>query len=51
MPVVCGIDSSTQSTKLQLRDAETGAVLAQTRHPHPPTTPPRSEQDPGAWWE
>jgi xylulokinase len=50
LPTVCGIDSSTQSTKVQLRDAETGAVLAQARQAHPPTSPPRSEQDPEAWW-
>jgi len=51
VPVVCGVDSSTQSTKVQLRDVETGAVLSQSRCPHPATTPPRSEQDPAAWWE
>ncbi|HEX2486665.1 MAG TPA: xylulokinase, partial [Myxococcota bacterium] len=50
MPRVLGIDSSTQATKVELRDAETGALLAEGRAPHPPTTPPRSEQDPGAWW-
>lgn len=50
MPVVAGVDSSTQSCTVVLRDAETGAVLASASAPHPPTTPPVSEQDPRAWW-
>lgn len=48
--LVIGVDSSTQSTKAELRDAESGDVLATGRHPHPPTSPPLSEQDPDAWW-
>ena len=51
MPLVMGVDSSTQSTKVEVRDADTGALVAEARAPHPPTTPPRSEQDPYAWWE
>lgn len=51
MPLVLGVDSSTQSTKVEVRDADTGAVVAEGRAPHPPTAPPRSEQDPQAWWE
>ena len=51
MPVVLGIDSSTQSCKVERRDAESGALLGEGRAPHPPTTPPRSEQDPAAWWD
>ena len=50
MPVVLGIDSSTQSTKVELRYADDGRLLAAARAPHPPTTPPRSEQHPSAWW-
>jgi xylulokinase len=50
MPVVLGIDSSTQSTKIELRDADDGRLVAAGRAPHPATTPPRSEQDPEAWW-
>jgi xylulokinase len=50
MPLVLGVDSSTQSTKVEVRDADTGALVAQGRAPHPPTTPPRSEQHPDAWW-
>jgi len=49
--LVIGVDSSTQATKLEARDAETGALVASARAPHPPTSPPRSEQDPAAWWE
>jgi xylulokinase len=33
-----------------VRDADTGELVAAGRAPHPPTTPPRSEQDPAAWW-
>lgn len=51
MPLVAGVDSSTQSTKVQLCDADTGAVLATGRATHPATTPPRSEQHPDAWWD
>lgn len=51
MPLVAGVDSSTQSTKVELRDLSSGAVVATGRGAHPPTEPPRSEQDPGAWWE
>jgi xylulokinase len=51
MPLVLGVDSSTQSTKVELRDADDGRLLGSARAPHPPTVPPRSEQDPRAWWE
>jgi xylulokinase len=50
MPLVAGVDSSTQSTKVEIRDADTGTLVSQGRAPHPPTTPPRSEQDPATWW-
>jgi len=49
--LVLGVDSSTQATKVQARDCETGELLAVGRAPHPPTTPPRSEQDPHVWWD
>jgi xylulokinase len=48
---VLGVDSSTQSTKVELRDADDGRLLAEGRAPHPVANPPRSEQDPAAWWE
>ncbi len=50
-PLVCGVDSSTQSTKVEIRRLDDGAVVATGHAPHPPTTPPRSEQDPDAWWQ
>ncbi|SCL66910.1 xylulokinase [Micromonospora citrea] len=46
MPLVAGVDSSTQSCKVVVRDAETGALLRQGRAPHPDGT----EVDPSAWW-
>jgi len=50
VPLVLGIDSSTQSTKVEARDIATGAVVASGHATHPATTPPVSEQDPDAWW-
>jgi len=49
-PLVVGIDSSTQSTKAVARELHSGRVVATGHSPHPPTTPPTSEQDPAAWW-
>ncbi len=49
--LVCGVDSSTQSTKVELRDLDSGALIASGRAGHPTATPPASEQDPQAWWE
>jgi len=51
MPLIAGVDSSTQSTKVEVRDAEDGALVGRGRAPHPPTQPPRSEQDPRDWWD
>jgi xylulokinase len=51
VPTVLGVDSSTQACKVDVRDADSGARLATGRAPHPPTTPPRSEQDPERWWQ
>jgi xylulokinase len=50
MPLVLGVDSSTQSTKVEVRDADTGRVVASGRAPHPGVHPPCAEQDPQAWW-
>jgi xylulokinase len=50
MPLVAGVDSSTGSTKVEVRDLDSGALVASGSAPHPPTTPPKSEQDPAAWW-
>src|SRR5207249_2814053 len=49
MPVVVGVDSSTSACKVEVRDAATGALVASGRAPHPPTNPPRSEQQPRDW--
>jgi xylulokinase len=50
MALVAGVDSSTQSTKVELRDADSGELRGRASSPHPPTHPPRSEQQPEAWW-
>jgi xylulokinase len=49
VPLVAGVDSSTSACKVEVRSADTGELVASGRAPHPPTTPPRSEQDPTAW--
>ena len=46
MPLVAGVDSSTQSCKIVIRDAQTGALRRQGSAPHPEGT----EVDPEAWW-
>ena len=52
MPLVMGVDSSTQSTKVEVRDADDGRLVAYGRAPHAYSLrPPRSEQDPKAWWD
>ncbi len=51
MPLVAGVDSSTQSTKVEIRDLDTGEVVATGAAPHPATVAPRSEQDPRSWWD
>jgi xylulokinase len=45
--LVAGIDSSTQSCTVVIRDAETGTLVRHGRAPHPSGT----EVDPTAWWE
>lgn len=45
-PLVAGVDSSTQSTKVVVRDAASGQLIREGRAPHPPGT----EVDPAAWW-
>jgi len=49
VPLVAGVDSSTSACKVEVRDADTGELVARGRAAHPPTTPPRSEQHPHAW--
>ena len=50
--LVAGVDSSTQSTKVELRDRDSGQLVARASAPHTHTCwdPPISEQDPDAWW-
>ena len=45
MPLVAGVDSSTQSVKVVVRDAETGAWVREARASHPDGT----SVDPAAW--
>jgi len=45
--LVAGVDSSTQSTKVLLCQAEDGTVIEQAAAPHPDGT----ECDPGLWWQ
>jgi xylulokinase len=49
--LVAGVDSSTQSSTVVLRRLIDGKVVGEACAPHPPTTPPRSEQDPTSWWK
>lgn len=44
--LVAGVDSSTQSVKVVVRDADTGAWVREGRSAHPDGT----EVDPQAWW-
>ena len=50
MTLVAGVDSSTSATKVEVRDVDSGEVVGRGSSPHPPTQPPRSEQDPASWW-
>jgi xylulokinase len=45
--LVAGVDSSTQSTKVVLCEADTGAIVASAAAPHPDGT----ECDPEYWWQ
>lgn len=45
MALVAGVDSSTQSCKVEIRDADTGALVRHGRAPHPDGT----EVAPAAW--
>ena len=43
--IVAGVDSSTQSVKVVLREADSGELIASTSRPHPDGT----EVDPHEW--
>ncbi|HRC13848.1 MAG TPA: xylulokinase [Dermatophilaceae bacterium] len=47
MTFVAGVDSSTQSCKVLIVDADSGQLVRSGTAPHPPGT----EVDPQAWWE
>ena len=47
MPLVAGVDSSTQSCKIVIRDAATGALVREAKASHPDGT----ETDPRHWWD
>ncbi|HTL41353.1 MAG TPA: xylulokinase [Pseudolysinimonas sp.] len=47
MTLVAGVDSSTQSCKVVIRDADTGEIVRSGRAGHPDGT----EVDPAAWWD
>ncbi len=50
MPVVVGVDSSTQSTKVEVRDLDSGELVSSGRAAHPSTgTAPVSETNPNDW--
>ncbi len=44
--LVAGVDSSTQSCKVVVREAESGLLVRHGSAPHPPGT----EIDPEHWW-
>src|SRR6218665_349920 len=46
MPLVVGVDSSTQSCKIVVCDAATGTIVRQCSAPRPDGT----EVEPEAWW-
>ncbi|MEV0372889.1 xylulokinase [Streptomyces sp. NPDC050636] len=48
-PLVVGVDSSTQSTKTLVVDAETGVVIARGQAPHSVSSDGK-ESDPEQWW-
>ena len=50
MSLVAGVDSSTQSCKVELRRFEDGVRVGIGAAPHAPTFPPESRQDPRSWW-
>ncbi|MCH7788547.1 MAG: xylulokinase [Acidobacteria bacterium] len=50
-PLVIGVDSSTQSTKLSVHELDGGSRVGLAVCAHPTTSPPVSEQDPRAWFE
>ncbi|MQY11827.1 Xylulose kinase [Streptomyces sp. RB5] len=51
-PLVVGVDSSTQSTKVLVVEADTGRVVARSQAPHTVTGAGGArESDPRGWWD
>ncbi|WP_086731280.1 xylulokinase [Streptomyces carpinensis] len=50
-PLVVGVDSSTQSTKVLVVDAATGQVVASGQAPHTVSAGAGRESDPRQWWD
>ncbi|MGW3629330.1 xylulokinase [Streptomyces sp. NPDC005122] len=50
-PLVVGVDTSTQSTKVLVVDASTGRVVASGQAPHTVSTGAGRESDPRQWWD
>ena len=50
MPLVLGVHSATNATKVELRDSDDGREYGSGRAEHPGAAPPVSEQDPMDWW-
>ena len=46
-PLVAGVDSSTQSVKVVVRDSQTGELVREAKAPHPDGT----EINPEIWWQ
>lgn len=50
-PLVVGVDTSTQSTKVLVVDASTGQVVARGQAPHIVSSGGGRESDPRQWWD
>ncbi|MFG3516075.1 xylulokinase [Streptomyces bobili] len=50
-PLVVGVDTSTQSTKVLVVDAATGQVVASGQAPHTVPSGAGRESDPRQWWD
>jgi xylulokinase len=50
-PLVIGVDSSTQSTKVSVHELDDGTLVEVASARHPATSPPISEQDPRSWFD
>jgi xylulokinase len=50
MPLVLGVGSSVHSTRVEVRDADSGQLFGSGRAEHPQVAEPFHEQDPAVWW-